>query len=52
MSIRRVGLMRILFVTWILDEHCLGSEVGRDESSEQKKEDILSDDEKIVYHAA
>ena len=48
MSIRRIRLMHILFVTQILDYPSLTTEVERLDPIVHRTEDILSDDEKIV----
>ena len=48
MSIRRIRLMQLLFVTQILDCRCLTTEVERLDPIVHRTEDILNDDDKII----
>ena len=48
MSIRRIRLMHLLFVTQILDYHCLTTEVERLARIVHRMENIISEDTKII----
>ena len=48
MSIRRIRLMHLLFVTQILDYHRLTTEVERLDPVVHRTEDILGEDNKII----